>query len=78
MKPDHLGIYLAHECNFRFSITKKKLKEFIEDLTNEKIYGYPIVMYDWEKEEFKKFILEREPEYYDYLNIDRIIKYKFI
>ena len=70
MKPDPLGIYLAHECNFRFSITKKKLKEFIEDLTNEKIYDYPIVMYDWEKEEFKKFILERESEYYDYLNID--------
>ena len=45
-------------------------KEFVEDFTGEKMYDNPIMMQDWEKEEFKKFILNNEPEYNELLDIE--------
>ena len=70
MGPDPSQIYWSQESNFRYSATKKKLKEFVEDFTGKEMYDNPIMMQDWEKEEFKKFILNNEPEYNELLDIE--------
>jgi hypothetical protein len=54
------------ERSLLYSAAKKKLKEFIENLTGENIY-HKIYIEPYEKEEFKAFILEREPEYSELL-----------
>ena len=68
-KPNPSGIWYAHETNFRYSGTRKKLKRFIEDLTGENIFDVIVVMEKWEYEEFQKYILEREPDYEELINI---------
>lgn len=68
--PDPSQIYWSNESNFQYSATKKKLKEFAEDYTGKIMYDNPIMMHDWEKEEFKKFILKHEPEYSELLGIE--------
>ena len=52
--------------NLIYSGSKKKLLGFIENLTGQTIYDN-ICMGDYELFEFQKFILKREPEYYELL-----------
>lgn len=59
--------FLSNEKNLLYSASKKKLKEFIENLTGENIY-HKIYIEPFEKEEFEAFILEREPEYFELLD----------
>ena len=47
----------------------KKLKKFIEDLTGENMYDVIVVMEKWEYKEFQKYILERESDYGELINI---------
>ena len=67
--PNPSGFWYAHETNFKYSGTRKKLKKFIEDLTGENMYDVIVVMEKWEYEEFQKYILEREPDYEELINI---------
>ena len=69
-KPNPSAYYYSHEAKFRYSGTKKKLKKFIENLTGQTIWDDNIYMQNWEYEEFQKFILEREPEYRELININ--------
>ena len=59
--------FLSNEKNLLYSASKKKLKEFIENLTGENIY-HEIYIEPFEKEEFEAFILKREPEYFELLD----------
>ena len=68
MNADATQIYITHVPDFRYSGTKKKWKRFIEELKGQKIYEI-VAMENWELEEFHKFILEREPDYYELMNI---------
>ena len=52
---------------FKYSGTKKRLKEFIEDLTGKSINDN-VSMGNSEYKEFQKYIIEREPEYAELLN----------
>ena len=61
------GLWYAYEYKFRYSGSRKKLKNYIEDKTNESIYFPDIKMKEWEYEEFQKFILQREPEYSEFI-----------
>ena len=45
---------------------KKKVLNFIQNLTGQTIYD-KIYMGENEYKEFQKFILEREPDYEDYM-----------
>ena len=69
-KPNPSAYYYSHEAKFRYSGTKKKLYKFIENLTGQTIWDDNIYMQNWEYEEFQKFILEREPEYRELININ--------
>jgi len=68
-KPDPSFYWYSYKDYFKYSWSRKKLKSFIEDLTGEKMYDACIVMESWEYEEFVDYILKREPEYYELLNI---------
>ena len=69
-KPNLSTFFYSNETKFRYSSSKKNLKEFIENLTGENILDHNIYMQDWEYEEFQKFILEREPDYRELININ--------
>ena len=62
-KPNPSGFWYSHENNLKYSVTRKKLKKFIEDLTGEKMYDVIVVMENWEYKEFQKYILERESDF---------------
>ena len=68
-KPNPYYYYNLNQYYFKYSGTKTKLKKFIENLTGEIMYDSNIFMDKWEYEEFQKFILEREPEYEELINI---------
>jgi hypothetical protein len=65
-KPNPSGFWYANESNLKYS---GKLKKFIEDLTGENMYDVIVVMEKWEYKEFQKYILEREPDYEELINI---------
>ena len=52
----------------KYSVTKKKLLNFIKNLTGQNINDN-VIMQDSEYKEFQKFILEREPDYQELLKI---------
>lgn len=54
---------------FKYSASKKRLLEFIENLTGQNIND-KVSMESKEYKEFQKFILEREPDYADLMDID--------
>lgn len=51
---------------FKYSGNQKKVLNFIQNLTGQTIYD-KIYMGENEYKEFQKFILEREPDYEDYM-----------
>ena len=51
---------------FKYSATKKKLLNFVENLTGQNINDN-VIMQDSEYEEFQKFILKRDPDYSEFL-----------
>ena len=61
------GLWYTLEYQFRYSGSKKKLQKYIEENTNQTLYGINTKMDDWEYEEFQKFILEREPQYSEFM-----------
>ena len=69
-KPNPYYYYNSNQYYFKYSGTKAKLKKFIENLTGEIMYDSNIFMDKWEYKEFQKFILEREPEYEELINIE--------
>ena len=69
-KPNPYFYYNSNQYYFKYSGTKAKLKKFIENLTGEIMYDSNIFMDKWEYKEFQKFILEREPEYEELINIE--------
>lgn len=61
------GLWYTYEYKFRYSGSRKKLKNYIEDKTKQSIYFPDIKMKNWEYEEFQKFIIQREPEYSEFM-----------
>ena len=55
--------------SFNYSGTKKKLLRFIENLTGQNINDR-VQMSNKEYKEFQKYILERDPDYYELINIE--------
>ena len=51
---------------FKYSGNQKKVLNFIQNLTGQTIYD-KIYIGEKEYKEFQKFILEREPDYEDYM-----------
>ena len=61
------GLWYTYEYQFHYSGSRKKLQNFIEENTNQTLYGINTKMENWEYEEYQKFILEREPQYSEFM-----------
>ena len=70
------NFWYNNQSKLKYSISKKKLKAFIENIRGQTLYE-EVRMSKYEYKEFQKYILEREPVYRELMNIDDY-NYSFI
>ena len=63
---DATSLFRQYVSKFRYNGTKKRLKQFLQNLTGQRIdiiESNYIILRDEEINEFQEYILQREPEY---------------